>query len=113
MNFHLIAEKRILEAMEKGEFDNLNGMGKPLVKDEIDRLPEELRMGYNVLKNSGFIDARPENVTDMTTLEPLMNSESEKKELKTRKKFRYMKKKSNLNLDDPTYKKKIMKKIEN
>ena len=28
--FTRIAERRIIEAMENGEFDNLEGMGKPI-----------------------------------------------------------------------------------
>jgi len=53
--FHLIAEKRIQEAMQKGQFDNLPGKGKPLVFEDDSMVPEDLRMAYKILKNAGFI----------------------------------------------------------
>ncbi len=46
--------------MEKGEFDNLPGRGKPLQElDSYFATPESVRLGYSVLKNSGFV---PEEV---------------------------------------------------
>ena len=46
-----IAEKRIAEAMDKGEFDNLPGRGKPLEIEDLSAVPEDLRMAYKILKN--------------------------------------------------------------
>ena len=54
-----LAEERIQEAAARGEFDNLPGKGKPLPQDELDWVPEELRMAYRILKNSGHL---PEEV---------------------------------------------------
>jgi len=48
-------ERQILEAMARGEFDNLPGAGKPLDLDEWERTPAEYRMAYSILKNSKFI----------------------------------------------------------
>jgi len=53
--FHLIAEKRIKEAMQQGHFENLPGKGKPLVFEDDSMIPEDLRMAYKILKNAGFI----------------------------------------------------------
>ncbi len=50
-----IAEQRIREAMERGEFDNLPGAGKPLQLDDDTCVPEHLRVAYRILKNAGFI----------------------------------------------------------
>ena len=51
-----IAERRIQEAIERGEFDDLPGKGKPLHLGEDDRsVPEELRMAYRMLKNAGLL----------------------------------------------------------
>ena len=50
-----IAERRIKEAMDAGEFDNLEGLGKPL--KDIDNnpfVPTELRAALKVLSNSGY-----------------------------------------------------------
>jgi hypothetical protein len=48
-----IIERRIMEAMEKGEFDNLPGKGQPLKLDDDAGVPPELRLAYKILKNSG------------------------------------------------------------
>jgi hypothetical protein len=61
MDFEKIAEEKIKEAMERGEFDNLEGNGKPLrYLDAYFATPESVRLGYSILKNSGFL---PEEVT--------------------------------------------------
>ena len=50
-----LAEKRIAEAIERGEFDNLRGAGRPLDLGEDAHVPAELRAIYRVLKNSGYL----------------------------------------------------------
>jgi hypothetical protein len=52
--FELIAERKIEEALARGEFDGLPGEGRPLELDDDALLPEELRMAYRILKNAGF-----------------------------------------------------------
>jgi hypothetical protein len=51
-NFWRIAEERIREAQQAGAFDNLPGKGKPLELEDLSWVPEELRIGYLVLKNA-------------------------------------------------------------
>jgi len=54
----LIAERRLEEAIERGEFDDLPGAGLPLDLDDMDAsLPEELRLAYRILKNAGMSSA--------------------------------------------------------
>jgi hypothetical protein len=51
----LLVERRIEEAISRGELDDLPGAGRPLELDDIDPLlPEELRLAYRILKNAGF-----------------------------------------------------------
>lgn len=50
-----LAEARILEAMQRGEFDDLPGTGKPLRLEDDRLVPEELRTAYRILKNAGYI----------------------------------------------------------
>lgn len=50
-----IAERRIEEAVENGALDGLPGAGEPLVLDDDSMVPLELRAGYRMLKNSGFL----------------------------------------------------------
>jgi hypothetical protein len=69
MPFEEIAERKIREAMEQGEFDNLPGAGKPLAGlDSYFATPENVRLGYSVLKNSGFV---PEEVEIRREIESL------------------------------------------
>ena len=49
-----ISERRIQEAMEAGEFDNLPGMGKPLQHDDNPFVPEDMRVAFKALQNSNF-----------------------------------------------------------
>lgn len=54
----IIAERKIEEAIERGEFDDLPGAGHPLDLDDLDpSLPEELRLAYRILKNAGMSGA--------------------------------------------------------
>ncbi|TCM98806.1 uncharacterized protein DUF1992 [Paenibacillus sp. BK033] len=50
-----LVEQRIKESMEKGEFDNLSGKGKPLELEDNSHVPEELRVAYKLLSNAGMI----------------------------------------------------------
>jgi hypothetical protein len=53
--FDKLVEKKIREAMEAGEFDELEGAGRPVNLDAYFSTPEELRAGYAVLKNAGVV----------------------------------------------------------
>lgn len=53
--FRIMAEEKIKEAIRGGEFDHLPGAGKPLPPDDMEGVPEELRMGYRLLKNAGIL----------------------------------------------------------
>jgi Domain of unknown function (DUF1992) len=50
----LLAERKIAEAIERGEFDDLPGAGKPLELEDDPLVPEELRMAYRILRNAGY-----------------------------------------------------------
>lgn len=51
----LVAERKILEAIEEGKFDNLPGKGKPLVFDDDPMTPPHLRMANQILKNANVL----------------------------------------------------------
>ena len=48
-----IAERRISEAIENGELDDLPGAGRPLELDDDALIPEDLRVANRILKNAG------------------------------------------------------------
>jgi hypothetical protein len=52
--FDRIVESIIKDAMERGEFDNLPGKGKPIDLTEYFETPEEVRLANSVLKNAGM-----------------------------------------------------------
>ena len=79
--FAKIAEQRIREAIENGEFDNLKGMGKPLeLGDEPCWIPEDLRMAYKILKNAGCLPAELELRKEVLNLRELINTIDDNKE---------------------------------
>jgi hypothetical protein len=53
--FDKLVEQKIREAMREGEFDKLEGAGRPINLDAYFATPEELRAGYAVLKNAGVL----------------------------------------------------------
>jgi hypothetical protein len=53
--FAWLAERKIEEAMRRGEFDNLPGRGKRIVFEDDSMIPEDLRMAYKILKNAGYV----------------------------------------------------------
>jgi hypothetical protein len=59
MSVEKFIDKMIQEAIARGEFDNLEGKGKPLDLDAYFATPEDVRMGYSVLKSNKFV---PEEV---------------------------------------------------
>ena len=50
-----LADAKIAAAIEAGELANLPGAGKPLDLDEDPLVPEDLRVAWRILKNSGFV----------------------------------------------------------
>lgn len=51
-----LAERHIQRAIERGEFENLEGEGKPLELEPDDPfVAPELRMAYRVMKNAGYL----------------------------------------------------------
>jgi DnaJ homolog subfamily C member 28 len=50
-----VAERKIQEAIEEGQFDNLPGKGKPLVFDDDPMTPPHLRLANRILKNANVL----------------------------------------------------------
>lgn len=68
-----------MEALERGDFDNLPGAGRPLLLDDDSHIPESLRMAYRVMKNAGVLppelDLRREIATVQTAIKDLPRGE--------------------------------------
>jgi hypothetical protein len=50
-----LVEERIQEAMRRGDFDNLPGIGHPLALEDDLLVPPEVRIAYRILKNAGYV----------------------------------------------------------
>jgi len=67
-------EKHIKDARDKGEFDNLFGHGKPLVLDDDEAVPKELRVAYRILKNAGYLPPALQDRKDALELVHLLHT---------------------------------------
>ncbi|MCF8106968.1 MAG: DUF1992 domain-containing protein [Desulfohalobiaceae bacterium] len=69
-----LAEQKISQAIEQGELDDLPGQGRPLPRDDISHVPEELRMAYRLLKNAGYTPPEVEQRKEITRLVDLLEN---------------------------------------
>lgn len=68
----IIAERRIQEAMDRGELDDLPNTGIPLRFDDDAGIPSELRMAYRILRNAGCIPPELELLREISSLRELI-----------------------------------------
>jgi hypothetical protein len=66
--FDKLVEQKIREAMRAGEFDRLEGAGRPINLDAYFSTPEELRAGYAVLKNAGVVPVEAQLLREINEL---------------------------------------------
>jgi hypothetical protein len=117
--FARIAERRIREAMENGEFENLEGMGKPITFEDETMIPEDLRMVYRILKNAGCIPPELELRNEVVNMSALINTiDDDKERLKKIREFNFkllrlnIMRKRPFNLDEfPEYEFKVADKL--
>jgi hypothetical protein len=69
MGWERIAENRIREAMQDGQFDNLPGAGKPIDLEGYFKLPEHLRAAFTLLKSANCVPAEVELLNEIAALE--------------------------------------------
>ncbi|UCF03448.1 MAG: DUF1992 domain-containing protein [Deltaproteobacteria bacterium] len=69
-----VAEKRINESIQRGEFDNLPGSGKPLNLEDDRQIPDDLRLAYKVLRNADCLPPELELKKEIRTAEELLRS---------------------------------------
>jgi hypothetical protein len=75
-----IIERKIKEAQEKGEFDNLPGKGEPLLLDDDSGVPEDLRLAYKILKNADCLPPELELKKEIRQMEDMLVDIPDEKE---------------------------------
>jgi len=100
--FDKIAEKKIREAMDNGEFDDLPGKGKPLRLEDDRHLPQDIRLAHKILKNADCLPPELELRKEIFTIEELLDGISDTKEkYKQIKKLNYLIMKLNMSRRSP------------
>ena len=86
-----LAEERIRDAIQRGEFDNLPGRGKPLNLEDDRHIPEDLRLAYKVLKNAGCLPPELELKKEISKAEDLLSSmENEEQKYRQLQKLNFL-----------------------
>jgi len=85
--FDKIAEKKIREAMDNGEFDDLPGKGKPLQLEGDRHIPQDIRLAHKILKNADCLPPELELRKEILSIEELLDGVRDTKE-----KYRQIKK---------------------
>jgi len=83
-----IAEQKILKAMEERDFNSPKWKNKPLPLEDDHLVPEDLKIAYKILKNSGYLPPELEERKEIRRIEDLIAStEDEHERLKQMKKL--------------------------
>jgi DnaJ-like protein len=69
LKFELLVERKIEEAIARGELDNLPGAGRPLELDDDALVGEDLRAAYRILKNAGYVPPEVQTLNQIGELE--------------------------------------------
>jgi hypothetical protein len=74
-------DKLIGDAIQRGEFKNLRGEGKPLDLDAYFATPEDVRLGYSVLKSNDFVPEEVDRLKEIGELKEKLAVCSDKAEM--------------------------------
>ncbi|MBN2140339.1 MAG: DUF1992 domain-containing protein [Desulfovibrionaceae bacterium] len=74
------AEELIQKAMREGQFDDLQGKGRPLNLEDDSMIPAELRMPYKILKNAGCLPPELQAEKDIRTAVDLLEAMEDEQE---------------------------------
>jgi hypothetical protein len=67
-----IVERRISEAIARGDFVGLTGEGRPLELEDDRLVPEELRVAYRIMKNAGYVPDELRLFAELRSAEQLL-----------------------------------------
>ncbi len=102
--FAQIAEKKIKEAMDRGEFDNLPGHGRPLAIEDDSHIPPQFRLAYRILKNAGYTHPEVEERKEIENIENMLSFCRDEKEIYQKvKKLNFLITRINVRRNRPVY----------
>ena len=108
--FTKLVEQRIQAAQRNGEFEDLQGSGKPIEFADDSRIPEDLRLAYKMLKNADYAPPEIEIKKQILKTEDLLDGLPEGRDkYKAIKKLNYLVMKLNclrrtpVDLEEPQY----------
>lgn len=67
-------DNMIKAAIDRGEFDHLEGEGKPIDLDAYFATPEDVRMGYSVLKSNNIVPEEVDRLKEIGDLKEKLNT---------------------------------------
>lgn len=73
--FDEIAERKIKDAIENNEFDNLDGIGKPIDNSEYFSVPKDYRLAFHIMKNSNLLPEEMELKKRIININSLIRDE--------------------------------------
>lgn len=82
MSYETFIEKQIQKAIAEGKFDNLEGKGKPINLDDYFATPEDIRVGYSVLKSQRFVPEEVERLKEIGELKEKLRTCADEEERK-------------------------------
>jgi hypothetical protein len=89
--FEKIIEERIRRAQQRGEFENLEGAGKPLNLENNSHVAGELRQVYKILKNADCLPPEIEIKKEINRTEDLLSGmQNTAEKYRTLKKLNYL-----------------------
>lgn len=89
----------IRQAMQRGDFDNLKNSGKKLNLDDYFEMPEEVRVGYTMLKEANFIPTEVELLQEIARLEESLKTAEPGQQEQLRRQIQEKRLKYNILLD--------------
>jgi len=80
MSIESAIEQQIKAAIERGDFDNLAGKGKPLDLDAYFNTPEDMRMAFGMLRSNEFVPDEVEKLNEIARLRDTIKESTDETE---------------------------------
>jgi hypothetical protein len=79
-NYLAIVEQRIKKAQQEGNFERLQGEGRPLQLEDDSAVPEDLRLAYKILKNADCLPPELVEKEEIRQMEDMLKETPDEEE---------------------------------